>query len=78
MAVKRKVTITIDEELAAEFEHTGNLSAQLNEAGWALIERRRRAARLAALLDELDERDGRLPDDPAEDARLERLLGGAA
>ena len=71
---KRKVTITLDEELVGELEDAGGVSAQLNEAGWALVERRRRAARLAALLDELDARDGPL----AEDARLARLLGGAA
>ena len=78
MTPKRKVTVTIDEDLHRELESTGTLSAQLNEAGWALLEQRRRAGRLAALLADLDERDGPLPDDPAEDARLNRLLGGAA
>lgn len=37
MATKRKVTITIDADLARELEAGGNLSAQLNEAGWALL-----------------------------------------
>ena len=78
MATKRKVTITIDEELAGALEHAGNISAQLNEAGWSLVERRQRAQRLTELLDRLDEEHGPLPDDPDEDARLERLLGGAA
>ena len=78
MASKRKVTITIDDDLARELEAGGNLSAQLNEAGWALLERRQRAERLAALLDELDHSDGPLAADAAEDARLARLLGGAA
>jgi len=78
MATKRKVTITIDEELADVLEHAGNVSSQLNEAGWALVERRERAERLAELLDRFDQQDGPLPDDPDEDARLERLLGGAA
>ena len=78
MALKRKVTITVDEDLVDELEHAGNVSAQLNEAGWALIERRRRAERLATLLDRFDATDGPLPDDPTEDARLARLLGGAA
>ncbi|MGH3933728.1 MAG: hypothetical protein ACRDS1_01880 [Pseudonocardiaceae bacterium] len=76
MAVKRKITITIDEELAGELERAGSMSAQLNDAGWKLLERRRRAERLTALLDELDRTDGPLPDDPEEDARLDRLLGG--
>jgi hypothetical protein len=42
------------------------------------LERRQRAERLAALLDELDHSDGPLAADAAEDARLARLLGGAA
>jgi hypothetical protein len=75
---RRKVTITIDDDLARELDAGGNLSAQLNEAGWALLERRQRAERLAALLDELDHSDGPLAADAAEDARLARLLGGAA
>jgi hypothetical protein len=78
MASKRKVTVTIDEELVRELEKAGNMSAQLNAAGWELIERRRRSERLAALLADLDRQDGPLPDDPAEDARLARLLGGVA
>jgi hypothetical protein len=78
MAAKRKVTITIDEELARALDHAGNISAQLNEAGWSLVERRQRAQRLTELLDRLDEQHGPLPADPEEDARLERLLGGAA
>jgi hypothetical protein len=78
MAPKRKVTITLDEELVRGLESAGNLSAQLNEGGWALLERRQRAERLAELLDQLDRTDGPLADDPEEDARLARLLGGAA
>lgn len=73
-----KVTITLDEELVHELEIAGTPSGQLNDAGWALLERRRQGERLAALLDELDRTDGPLPDDPEEDARLARLLGGAA
>jgi hypothetical protein len=55
---RRKVTITIDDDLA--------------------LERRQRAERLAALLEELDHSDGPLAAGAAEDARLARLLGGAA
>ncbi len=78
MATKRKITITIDEDLARALEAVGSVSAQLNDGGWALLERRQRAERLTALLDELDRTDGPLIEDPEEDARLERLLGGAA
>lgn len=78
MATKRKVTVTIDEQLAEALERAGGVSAQLNEAGWALVERRSRRERLRALLDALDATDGLLPDDPAEEERLRRLLGGAA
>jgi hypothetical protein len=74
MAVK--VTVTLDEELARELERSGNVSAQLNEAGWALVERRRSVDRLATLLDDLDRADGALPPDPEEDARIDRLLSG--
>ncbi len=42
MAAKRKVTITLDDELAAAVEAAGNVSAQLNDAGWELVEGRRR------------------------------------
>lgn len=78
MASKRKVTVTLDEDLARELEQAGNVSAQLNEAGWVLVERRRSARRLAAFLDKLDQEDGPLPDDPEEDARIDRLLGGVS
>lgn len=78
MAIKRKITVSLDEELLGALESEGSVSSQLNAAGWELVERRRRHADLVALLDRLDEQDGPLPDDPEEDARLERLLGGAA
>ena len=78
MALKRKLTITLDDDLAHELERAGNVSAQLNEAGWVLVEQRRSAERLTALLDELDRSDGPLPSDPEEDARIDRLLGGVS
>ncbi len=78
MALKRKVTITLDKDLVAELEKAGNVSTQLNEAGWSLVAARQDADALRALLDRLDVEDGPLPDDPVEDARLERLLGGRA
>ena len=69
MASKRKVTVTIDEDLARALEAAGSMSAQLNDGGWALLESRQRAERRT---------DGPLAADADEDARLERLLGGAA
>ena len=75
---KRKVTVSIDEDLAAALERSGGMSAKLNEAGWALVEREQQALRLTNLLDQLDEQYGPLPDDPEEDARIDRLLGGVA
>lgn len=78
MVSKRKITITIDEELVTALDRAGNVSSQLNDAGWELLEKRQRGERLDALLDALDEQDGPLPDDPAADARLDRLLGGVA
>lgn len=78
MGTKRKITVSLDEALVEALESEGSVSAQLNAAGWDLVERRRRHADLVALLDRLDQEDGPLPDDPEEDARLERLLGGAA
>ena len=70
--------MSIDEELASALERSGSLSAKLDDAGWALVEREQQAQRLAALLDQLDEQYGPLPDDPEEDARIDRLLGGVA
>jgi len=78
MANKRKVTITLDEDIVQELEAGGNVSAQVNDAVRDLVERRRSAERLQALLDQFDAEDGPLPDDPEEDARIDRLLGGVA
>lgn len=78
MALKRKVTVSLDEHLVEALEGEGSVSAQLSAAGWAMVEQRERHAALLALLDQFDEEDGPLPDDPEEGARLMRLLGGAA
>jgi len=78
MASKRKVTVTLDDDIVRELEAGGNVSAQLNDAARDLVERRRSSERLQALLDELDAQDGPLPPDPEEDARIDRLLGGVA
>ncbi len=76
MASKRKVTVTLDVGLVATLKRHGALSTQLNEAGWEVVKRLERSEDLARFLDELDATDGPLPDDPAEDARIFRLLGG--
>jgi hypothetical protein len=78
MASKRKVTVTLDEDLVRELEQVGNVSAQLNDAGWVLVERRRSAQRLAALLDELDRSDGESASLDARDTdrALGRIVGG--
>ncbi len=76
MASKRKVTVTLDDGLVATLERHGALSTQLNEAGWEVVRRLAQSEDLARFLDELDSTDGPLPDDPTEDSRIGRLLGG--
>ena len=76
--MKRKITVTLDEALVAALDGEGALSSQLNEAGWEVVRRRERTTDLRNLLDALDQTDGAKPDDPIEDARLRRLLGGTA
>lgn len=78
---KRKVSVTLDEELVSEIEAEGeNLSGRVNEALRSDLAQRRRHRALGTLLKELDERHGPLDtaDDEAEIRRLTRLLGGAA
>jgi antitoxin CcdA len=77
--VKRKVSVTVDADLVAELEASGeNLSAQVNMALRDELARRRRHRALGALLDRLDAEEGPLdsPEDEAEIARYMRLLGG--
>jgi hypothetical protein len=75
---KRKVSLSLDEELVAALEGDEGLSAQVNDAVRVEVERRRRHHALEALLARLDESDGPLdaPEDEAEIARFMRLLGG--
>ena len=78
---KRKVSLSLDEELIAELESDDEaLSSQVNDAVRAEVERRRQQRALEALLAHLDESDGPLDAgaDEAEIARFMRLLGGAA
>jgi post-segregation antitoxin (ccd killing protein) len=52
---KRKVSVSLDEDLVAELETADEaLSAQVNEAIRIEVERRRRNRLLTALLDSLD------------------------
>lgn len=76
---KRKVSVTLDEDLVAEIEADGEgLSARVNAALRAALVVRRRHRALGELLDRLDDERGPLntPQDKAEIARLVRLLGG--
>jgi antitoxin CcdA len=80
---KRKVSITLDEDLVAALEAEGGgttLSAEVNSALRAEFTRRRRQQALANLLDHLAAERGSLdtPEDEAEITRYMRLLGGAA
>lgn len=78
MTAKRKVSLTIDEDLIAALEGDAALSAQVNDALRLEVERRRRQQALMDLLARLDRSDGPLntPKDAAEIARFARLLGG--
>ena len=78
---KRKVSLSLDEELIAELESDAEgLSSQVNDAVRAEVERRRRHRALEMLLAHLDESEGPLDTDTdeAEIARFMRLLGGVA
>lgn len=78
---KRKVSLSLDEDLVAQLEGGEEaLSTQVNQALRTEVERRRRQRALTALLQRLDELHGPLDtaEDEAEIARLMRLLGGPA
>jgi len=73
MAQKRKVSITLDEDLIAALEGEGEtLSAQVNSAVRLEVERRARRQLLRSWLDEMDAVDG--PVDEALVASFEELL----
>lgn len=78
---KRKVSLTLDDDLVAALEQDDDtLSAQINEAVRHEVERRRRELHLRGLIARLEREDG--PLDSAEDeaavTRYMRLLGGPA
>ncbi len=59
MTAKRKVSVSLDEDLVAEFEAADEaLSGQVNEAIRAEVERRRRNRLLTDMLDSLDAEHG--------------------
>lgn len=61
MTTKRKVSVSLDRELVQELEQSDEtLSAQMNVALRAELERRRRYRLLAEMLDRLDEEHGRI------------------
>jgi len=68
---KRKITVTVDEELVEALQQldSGPLSAVVNGALAVEVERRARRAALARLLDEWDERFGPVGEDAAAAAR---------
>lgn len=77
MPLKRKVSLSLDAELVEELEHDPDegLSAQVNDAVRAEVERRRRRHALRDLLNRLDSEDGPLTaDDEAEIDRYRRVL----
>jgi antitoxin CcdA len=70
---KRKISVSLDQDLVKELEAVGeSLSAQVNVALRAQLERRRRRRLLAELLDRLDEEHG--PVDEALVEKYTRLL----
>ena len=80
-SAKRKVSITLDEDLVAEIEAEGEgLSNRVNEALRVDLARRRRHRALGALLDRLEAESGPLdtPEDEAEIQRFMELLGDPA
>jgi hypothetical protein len=68
---KRKVSVSLDEDLVAELEREEEgLSAQVNVAVRAELERRRRNRLLTEMLAELDAKYG-----PVDDALVEKYVG---
>jgi post-segregation antitoxin (ccd killing protein) len=69
---KRKITVTIDEEVVEQAQALGigpSLSAVVNDALTAHVERLARLAALGELLDSWDERLGPVPDAATDTAR---------
>jgi hypothetical protein len=74
MTGKRKVSVSLDEDLVAELEAADEaLSGQVNEAIRAEVERRRRIRLLTGMLDSLDAEYG-----PVDEALVATASGGPA
>ena len=68
--VKRKVSVSLDEDLVEELEREDQgLSAQVNVAVRAELERRRRHRLLGELLDQLDAEHG-----PVDESLIEKYM----
>lgn len=71
---KRKISVSLDEDLVAELDKRGgSLSAQVNAAVRETLAHQSRQRRLAELLDTLDAEEG--PVDETLVERFKRLLG---
>ena len=58
-ATKRKISVSIDEDIALELERSGvSLSQQVNEALRDAVEGQRRQRKLGEFLDELESQTG--------------------
>ena len=67
---KRKVSVSLDEQLVAELEAGGEtLSSQVNEAVRLELDRRRRHRLLGRMLDELDATHG-----PVDEQLVQRYM----
>ena len=72
-ATKRKISVSIDEDIALELERSGEpLSQQVNEALRDAVEGQRRQRKLGEFLDELESETG--PADEALIAQFDELL----
>lgn len=70
---KRKVSVSLDADLVAEFERDGALSAAINEALRYVHEERRHQRALREFLRDLDEEDGPL-DTEEDEAAIQRYV----
>jgi len=73
-ATKRKVSVSLDEDLVSELERGGEaLSSQVNEAVRLELQRRRRHRLLGEMLDDIEAAQG--PADEVLVAKYMELLG---